>query len=194
MRTSDFNWRSSGIWDGAMWAFCWVCFCYPSFQHSRLLFTSTVLGFLHFQLSQRELLPSWSLLCLVSASLWPSWGCFNHVTSRSQQQICPQFNFLSSVSLQQRLLTVDQCCSVVTAQSCIWQAKESTPSRCEGGPTPKERGSIWLLSLYVLSTSPESALCKLSKPRGLFIFPEVLTLVLRFSFFPFSWAFSFLCL
>ena len=47
----------------------------------------------------------------------------------------------------------------------------------------KREAPSWLLSLYVLPPSPESALCKLSKPRGPFIFPEILTLVLRFSFF-----------
>ena len=41
---------------------------------------------------------------------------------------------------------------------------------------------------------PGPALCKLGWPGGLFVLPEVLTLVLGPSFIPFSWVFSFLCL
>ena len=47
---------------------------------------------------------------------------------------------------------VDQCYSFVTAQSFTQQAKESTPSRREGTPTPKERPqSSWLPSFIHLS-------------------------------------------
>ena len=35
-------------------------FCCPGFQHSGLLITSVALGFLHVQLPQRELSPSWA--------------------------------------------------------------------------------------------------------------------------------------
>ena len=58
------------------------------------------------------------------------------------------WNFLGSVSLQQRFEMVDQYYSSVIAQSCIWQAKESIPSRCEGRLTPKDRGSV-LAPLFV---------------------------------------------
>ena len=66
MRTSYLNQRSSGIWDWAAWAFCWVCFCCPCFQHARLLVTSTVLGFHYFELSQYEF-SSVLGLCLMGA-------------------------------------------------------------------------------------------------------------------------------
>ena len=104
----------------------------------------------------------------------------------------------------------DQCYSLVTAQfkqwtrvpaqlqlSFIWQGKENTPSRHEGGPTQKTQreekpeAQFWLLSLYVFSPPPEPALCKLGKPGGLFVLPEVLTLVLGSSFVLFSRAFPF---
>ena len=51
-------------------------------------------------------------------------------------------------------------------------------------------------SFYTLVSSPdiEPALCKLDELGGLFVSPKVLTLVLGFSFVPFSQAFSFLCL
>ena len=60
-------------------------------------------------------------------------------------------NVLGSVSLQQRFEMVDQCYSSVTAQSLIWQAKESSPSRHEGGPAPNERPQSILASLFVSS-------------------------------------------
>ena len=78
--------------------------------------------------------------------------------------------------------------------SFIWQTKESTSSRHEGGPTQKkhreERESLNFGSsfyLFFFSPPPEPALCKLGYPRGLFVLPEVL----RPSFILFSWAFSF---
>ena len=44
--------------------------------------------------------------------------------------------------------------SAVTVPSFIGQAKESTPSRCEGGPTPKERPpSIVASSFYTFVSS-----------------------------------------
>ena len=66
--------------------------------------------------------------------------------------------------------------------SFIWQAKENTSSRCEGQLTQKTRreekppAQFWLLFLYVFSPHPEPALCKLGRPGGLFVLPEVLTL------------------
>ena len=57
-------------------------------------------------------------------------------------------NFLGSVSLQQRFEMVDQCYSSVAAQSFIWQTKESTPLRCEGRPTTKERPQSVLASSF----------------------------------------------
>ena len=64
--------------------------------------------------------------------------------------------------------------------SFIWQGKDSTPWRCEGG-RPQSRGlnSSWLLPFIHLSPP-------LSMPHvgGLFVLPEVLTPALRFSFVP----------
>jgi len=52
-------------------SFLWVCFCCSAFQHVGLLFTSTVLGFLCFQLPPWELSPSWASavlgLCIMGA-------------------------------------------------------------------------------------------------------------------------------
>ena len=51
--------------------------------------------------------------------------------------------------------------------SFIWQAKENTSLRYEGGPTQKMQreekppAENWLLFLYDWSPPPEPALCKL---------------------------------
>ena len=74
----------------------------------------------------------------------------------------------------------------VTAQlklSFIWQAKENTSQSREGTPSQKKReAQFWLLFLYVWSPPPEPVLCKLGQPGELFVSPEGLTPVLRFSF------------
>ena len=75
----------------------------------------------------------------------------------------------------------------VTAQSFIWQAKDSTPSRCESGPAPKERPQSVLLPLFIRFVfSPLSLLYAhwASQEGGVFVSPEVLTLVHGFSFVP----------
>ena len=52
-------------------SFLWVCFCCPAFQYVGLLLTSTVLGFLCFQLPPWELSRSWASavlgLCIMGA-------------------------------------------------------------------------------------------------------------------------------
>ena len=66
-------------------------------------------------------------------------------------------NFLGSDSRQQRFGMADHCYSSLMAQSFIWQAKESTPLRHEGGLTPKERSqSILASSLYMFVSFPSS--------------------------------------
>ena len=66
-------------------------------------------------------------------------------------------NFLCSVSSQQRFEMADECYSSVTAQIFIWQTKDSTTPRCEGGPTPKERQqSSWLPLFISFVSSPLS--------------------------------------
>ena len=66
-------------------------------------------------------------------------------------------NFLCSVSPQQRFEMADECYSSVTARIFIWQTKDSTPSRCEGGPSPKERQqSSWLPLFISFVSSPLS--------------------------------------
>ena len=42
--------------------------------------------------------------------------------------------------------------------------------------------ALWLLFLHVFSPPPEAAVCKLGQPGGLFVLPEVLTLVPLFYF------------
>ena len=89
---------------------------------------------------------------IVSAKLNPSHGA---------RYVGGVYNFLGSVSPQQKFEAADQCFSSVTAQfkwqtsvtawlqlSFIWQAKENTSLRCEGRPTQKKRGAqFWLLFL-----------------------------------------------
>ena len=87
-------------------------------------------------------------------------------------------NFLGSVSLQQRFEMADQCYSSVTVQSFIRQVKESTPSRREGGLTPKERPQSNLASSFytfcLLLAEPACANWA-SQEGGMFVSPEVLT-------------------
>ena len=105
-------------------------------------------------------------------------------------------NFLDSVLLQQRFEWVDQCYSLVTAQSFIWQTKGSTPLRHEDRPTPKERPQPTLApSFYTFCIlSPEPALCKLGLARkGACLFHLRFSLRSKdFSFVPFLCAFSIL--
>ena len=144
------NQRSSGIWDWAAWAFCclsllsWFpahrllghfhCDVFPS--HS----ASTVWVFTKFGFCSAwpPLRGGWAEVA--SARLHPS-----HI--RYVGRLC---NFLISVSPQQRFEMADQCYSLVTAQHFIRQAKKSTPSRCEGGPTPKERPKHYFLYSFLL--------------------------------------------
>ena len=75
--------------------------------------------------------------------------------------------------------------------SFIWQAKEHSSLRGEAG-RPKRREGLSLAPAFIyFFSSPEPALCKMGWLEALFVSPDVLTLVLRFSFLPFSWAFPF---
>ena len=102
-------------------------------------------------------------------------------------------NFLDSVSLQQKFEVTDR---LVLQLSFVWQAKGNTSSRCKGSQTQKKRreekpeAQFWLLFLYIFSPPPEPDLCKLDQPGGLFVLPEVLTLVLGLSFVLFFVGFS----
>jgi len=112
-------------------------------------------------------------------------------------------NFLGSVLTQQRFKMANQYYSLVTAQSFICQTKDRKPWRREGRLAPTERPqSLLASSFYVLSPpppppSPPTRLPYANWPSqegGVFVSPEVLTLVPGFSFVPFSRAFPFLCL
>ena len=67
-------------------------------------------------------------------------------------------NFRSSVLPHLMFEMVDQCYSLVTAQSFIWQIKDSTRLKHEGGQTPKERAqSLLAFSFYMFVSSPPRA-------------------------------------
>ena len=72
------------------------------------------------------------------------------------------------------------------------------PSRQEGGPTPKERPqSVLASSFHMFVSYPTLSLPHAnwtSQEGGMFVSPEVLTLVHGFSFFLLSQAFLYLCL
>ena len=74
----------------------------------------------------------------------------------------------------------------------------SVITQCEGRPIQKTRREekpmvkFWLLFLYAFYPPLEPALCKLGWPGGLFVLPEVLTLVLGPSFVLFLRVFIFL--
>ena len=93
-------------------------------------------------------------------------------------------NFLGSVSQQQRFKTADQCYSSVTAQSFIWQ-RIVHPWGVKVGKSQRRGLNPPWLPLFIGSVSSP-----LSMPNthwaiqvgGLFVSPEVLTLVHGFSF------------
>ena len=88
-----------------------------------------------------------------------------------------------NINLKQRM---DQRCSLLMGQcySFMLQLFYLERKRKYIQKTWKERppAQFWLLCLYVFSPPPGPALCKLGQPGVLFVFPEVLTLVLRPSF------------
>ena len=144
---------------------------------------------------------AWAFTELDFCCAWclPHWGQAEVVSARlnlrhSTRYVLGVCNFLGSVSLEQRFDMVGQCYSLVTAQSFIPQAKESTPLRCEGGPTPKERSqSVLASSVYMFVSSLLSLpyVNWASLEGCLFYLRFSLTLVLWFSFVPFSWFFFF---
>ena len=98
--------------------------------------------------------------------------------------VSEECNFLGSILLKQRFETADQCYSTVTAQSFIWQTKDSTLWRCEGGQTPKKRPQpILAPSFYTFLSSPppqphpaaSHMQIRSSQEGGMFVSPEVLT-------------------
>ena len=132
------------------------------------------------------------LLYLVSASLGLSWGCFSQVTSETWHQTCQGNVFFSVLSHWSKDLKW-----WVTAQGFIRQAKDSTPSRCDGRHTPKEKPQSVLASFFyvcLFSTLSLPHANWASQEGGMFVSPEVLTLVRGFSFFLLSQAFLYLCL
>ena len=82
----------------------------------------------------------------------------------------------------------------VTAQSFIRQRKVH-PRGAKAGRLRQEKPQSFLASSFFLSP-PQGLACAnwASQEGGVFVLPEVLTLVCRFSFVPFSSAFPFLCL
>ena len=108
---------------------CWVSFAF-SFHHMSFQQVGLLLG-------------------LVSTSLGPSWGCFSQVTFETwHPHVRGVYNFLGSVSLQQRFEIADQCYSSVIAQSFFLQTK------AWGSASPKGESSISASSFYTFVSSP----------------------------------------
>ena len=91
------NRRSSGICDWAVWASCRAGFAV--LLSSMLGFLLLPLGCVFFTFSFQSVSFLWVglLLCLVSTSLEPSWGCFSQVTSGSWQPVMSGECVISSV-------------------------------------------------------------------------------------------------
>ena len=104
-------------------------------------------------------------------------------------------NFLGSVSPQQKFEATN---GPVLQLNFIWQAKVSTPLKCEGGLTPKEKPQSILASSFYTFVPSLSLLLSLlytnwgGQEGGVLVSSEVLILVLGFSFVSFSGAFLFL--
>ena len=127
-------------------------FCCPCYQHAGLLVTSTVLGFLRVQFPPCALLPSWASAVFGLCLTGPELRLFQPGYIRDMApDMSGECVFLSSVSLKQRFEMVGY--SSVTAQGFIRQAKNSTPSRCEGRHTPKEKPQSVLASFFYMFVS-----------------------------------------
>ena len=130
-----------------MLTFCQECFCCPSFQHTRLLVTSTVLGFLHLQLPHCEFLPIWASavlgLCLTGPELTLLQPGYIRDMSPGISGECVISSVLSHRSKNLKWQT---SVTALLQISFIWQAKENTFLRREGGPTQKRWvAQFWLL-------------------------------------------------
>ena len=150
MRTSYLNQRSSRIWDWATWAFCKVFIAVP--VSSMLGFWSLPLCWVSFTFSFHSVHFHWLelLLCLASALLGPSRGCFSQShPSHGTRYVSGVCHFLGSVLPQQRFETVDQCYSSVTAQSFIQQTKGKHTFEAWGWTDPKGEASICLGFLFL---------------------------------------------
>ena len=100
-------------------------------------------------------------------------------------------NFFGSVSLQQRFETAVQCYSSVKAQNFIWQAKESTLLRHEGGLTPKERPNLgssfymfhlFPLSLLYINQASQEGCFTCGSPSGPWVFFCSISFLFSFQF------------
>ena len=188
VRTSYLNWRSSGIWDWVMWAFCWVCFCCSGCQHTGLLVTSTALGFLHVQLPSCELSASWASavlgLRLMGAEPRLLQLGYIRVTATGMSGDCVISSVLSCCS---KYLTWKISVTTWLQLSFIQQAK--------GGWIPKQRSQSVLASFFYTFVSSPSWACPMQiglAKKGACLFH------LKFSMWsldiflvPFLWAFPF---
>ena len=92
---------------------------------------------------------------------------------------------------------MDRCYSSVLQPSFICHpqgVRAGQPKRKEEKPALPLNLAPLFMFFFFFSSPPEPALCKLGQPGGLFVLPEVLTLVLGPSFVPFSRAFPFFVL
>ena len=88
-RTSYLNQRSSGIWDWAAWAFCWVRFFSVPIS-STLGFLSLPLHWVFFTFSfhSRSFCQVGLLQCLASSMKGLCWGCFSQLKWESGHHRC----------------------------------------------------------------------------------------------------------
>ena len=181
-----------------MWAFCQVCFCCPSFQHTGLLVTSITLGF--FVLSfQSVRFAELGFCCAWS----PPRGCQAKVVStrlnlrNGMRYVRGMCNILSSVPLQQKSEMAEQCWSLVTAQFYL-ASKGKCILKAWGRTYPKEaRGSI-LAPFFILSFFsflPLSLPCvNCASQEGCLFHLKFSLWSLDLPLFYFCGLFSFLCL
>ena len=171
-----------------MWAFCQECFCCPSFQHTRLLVTSTVLGFLHLQLPHCEFLLIWASvlgLCLTGPELML-------LQPGYIQDLAPDISgecVISSV-LSHHSKDLKQWTSVTAwlQLSFIHKQRRVHPRGMRAGwPNRWGLSQFWLpLSVRFVSSPLSLPYTNFaSQEGGVFVSPEVLTLVHGFSFVSF---------
>ena len=213
MIPSYLNWRSSGIWDWAVWVFCWVCFSLFQFPACCASCHFPCAGFFSCSASTTGAYADLGSCC----AWFPPCGGHTEVVSgrlnprNSTIDVGEICNFLSSVSLQQKFETTDWPVLQsldglvlqlpVTAQFYL-ESKEKWILEVWGKADPKDTkrrespspilGPLFMFFFFFFFSSRGPALCKLGYPGGLFILPEVLTLVFGPSFVLFLRAFPFL--
>ena len=139
------------------------------------------------------------LLCLASASRVLSWGCFSQVKSKKWHKICRGSVKFPWFCLAAAKIWNDRPVLQLSYSSEFYLARKGNYTlEIWRQADPKGEASIclgfFLLYVCLLFTLSLPYANWVSQEGGLFVWPELLSPVGRYSFVPFLQAFPFLCL